>query len=364
MEHILYTLALGMVTGIGPTRYRHLLRIFGSPKAVLSSSRKELRRISFLSFNMVNEITGDALLEAAHQVLEQAEKQDLGVHGMHDESYPYRLRQIPDAPLVLFSKGPCHWNQPRMVAVVGTRSPSSQALSQTRNLVEDLSVAGISVISGLAFGIDAMTHRTALESRVPTMGVLGGAIDKPYPTQHRSLMEKMCVSGGLISEFYPGVKAEREHFPMRNRIIAGMADIVIVIESARKGGSMITARLANDYDREVGAFPGTAGNEKAGGCNFLIKNHQAHLVESAADIFALMQWDEADGGVRDRRTIPDELTGEQLAVYHYIREHGPIHLDELIHGLDLTPGQWSLLGLSMEMAGYIVIHPGNMIALQ
>lgn len=295
-------------------------------------------------------------------MIDAARRSDMQVIGQMSDRYPSRLKHTPHAPLVLFYRGNVKPNTARTVGIVGTRRPSALAKLNTEKLVSELKNCQVTVISGLAYGIDACAHKSAVDNGIPTIGVLGGAIDKIYPSSHGKLMQKMMDQGGVISEFQPGVKPEREHFPMRNRIISGMADLVVVVESGVKGGSMISAKLASDYNREVGAFPGLVGDKKASGCNLLIKEYVAHLIEGAADVLAIMQWNDevTDSGPPE----PQGLSSDEKAIFNYLRENGPTLVDIAKSDLEKALSSWSMSLLSLEMMGVLGVGPGNMIELK
>ena len=200
---------------------------------------------------------------------------------LSDADYPRRLKQCEDAPLMLFQKGKFDLNNSRMLAIVGTRKPTNYGMHVAETLVKSAKGSGITIVSGLAYGIDVWVHKLCLKYNVPTLAVLGHGLDRIYPYAHRQVAQDMLKKGGLLTEFVTGTNPDRENFPKRNRIVAGLCDATLVIESKRKGGSLITAELANDYNRDVFAVPGQLGHEMSEGCNWLIANDKAHLYSAS-----------------------------------------------------------------------------------
>ena len=355
----LHLLALSMVPQLGPKRCRILLKIFREARNVFEASRRDLSRISFVTSDMINKLKSNKLLVEAEDIRSAALQKGMELWGFTHPSYPDRLHHIPHPPVILYADCSVDVNRSRMIAVVGTRKPTDHGIWKTEELIRGLAHANVTILSGLAFGIDACAHKSAVKSGLPTIAVLGGALDKIYPAQHKKLYESMRNNGGGISEFPPGIKAEREHFPMRNRILAGMADVVIVVESGVKGGSMITARMANDYNREVGAMPGIIGKKQISGCHYLIKNNEAHLIENAADVLALMQWNDDTSEEKITMSLPaDERTKE---IYLGLRSSGPLQLDQVLSKFGLSSADWSGIALKLELSGHIRILPGNVI---
>lgn len=234
----------------------------------------------------------DEAMQEAEQELAFIDKHQLSTYFYRDDNYPYRLKQCPDAPVLLYGKGNLRPNEGKMVSIVGTRMATDRGKELTRRLVLDLKewVPDITVISGLAYGIDVAAHRAALEAGLPTIIVPAHGLDRIYPNLHRSVAIEALANGGILTEYTSGTEPEKQNFVARNRIVAGLADAVVVVESKSKGGSLITARMANDYNREVFTFPGRATDEYSQGCNALIAHQQATLIQGAEDLVQHMQW--------------------------------------------------------------------------
>ena len=352
------TLALSLVPGLGPIRSRYLLEYGNDASSIFDLSRKELNRLKWLPRSSAEYIYNKTTWEKADRIIHDCNASGFDVVCINETSYPHRLKQLPDAPVVIYRKGQMSPSRKKVLGIVGTRNPSKSGMDICTQIIRDSSHLDLIIVSGLAYGIDILAHKTAIELGMATECVLGGAIDRIYPKAHEGVLSRMYENGGAWSEFPPGTEAERAHFPMRNRIIAGLSDMILVVESKRKGGSMITANLANQYDREVGAIPGSPIAKRSNGCNHLIKTQAAHLIDGAKDIMALMQWN--DEVVSDNQQSKD-LSPEQEEIVRLLNRTGPLHLDILKSELGKTDGQWAKISLEMEMSGDITILPGNII---
>ena len=287
---LLHQIALTKTTGVGPIVARHLLAEFGSAEAVFTATKKQLRAIPYVRASMADSITAKDVLSAAEAELEFVEKHGIRLLFFSEKNYPRRLRACADAPILLYYKGNADLDNARVVSVVGTRNATAYGMSLCQELVQGLQAHGALVVSGLAHGIDSHAHRAALAHNVPTVGVLGHGLDRIYPAANRNMAARMLDNGGLLTEFPSGTTPERTNFPMRNRIIAGLADVTVVVEAAFKGGALITAEIANSYNRDVCAFPGNTQQEFSAGCNYLIKTHRAHIAQTRCDQIGNMQF--------------------------------------------------------------------------
>ena len=292
-------------------------------------------------------------------------------HGIHvwtleDEDYPYRLRQCPDRPLVLYGKGNIHPSDGHMVSIVGTRTATQYGRDRVRELVSDLSQAlpDTLIVSGLAMGIDAAAHTAALEMHLPTVGVLAHGLDTIYPIQHRNVAKAMVQRhGGLITEYTARTEPVRGNFLARNRIIAALSDVVVVAESKEHGGALVTARIANSYSRDVMAFPGRITDEKSKGCNNLIRNNQACLITDAADLMNHMRWEPGTlHFVRDN-TEPDTtpLSTTARSVLNLLHDLGALKPEEIAEKLHIERYLLTDELLQMELDGVIHTLPGDTI---
>lgn len=356
-------LALNFLAGVGSITQRNLIDFFGSPKAVIEASQNELQQI-----NGVGKVISAKIIvgkteayKRAEKELRFAEKHQIKIVAYGDPSYPKRLQECPDAPMVFYYRGNADLDSTRIVSVVGSRKATPYGKMLCEQLIEKLSAYNVSVVSGLAYGIDAYAHKASLEYGIPTIGVLGHGLDTIYPSAHRNLAVKMLDNGGLLSEFPSETPADPKHFPQRNRIVAGLADVTIVVEAAIRGGALITAELANSYDRDVCAFPGNIGNEYSAGCNLLIKSHRAHLISGAEDLGYVMDWQP----VKQKDTSVDEavkirLTEAEKAVYDLVKGGEQVSIEEILSQSNIQPNKLPIILLELEMKGMIITTPGKM----
>ncbi|MEL6122267.1 MAG: DNA-processing protein DprA, partial [Bacteroidota bacterium] len=281
-----------------------------------------------------------------------------------DDHYPKRLLNVEDGPLLLYYKGDFDPNPGRTVAIVGTRKPTSYGISCCEHLVKDLEAYEVQIISGLAYGVDAVAHRSANQHEVENLAIMGTGINTIYPGTHRQLAQAIQDNGAVMTEYPLHTKADRENFPRRNRIIAAMADVTVVIQSAAKGGSLITAEYANAYHKDVFAYPGRATDEQSEGCNKLIKQNKAHLIESAADIGYIMRWEIGeDKPSPKQRELFVDLTVEEQRIVDLIKAKDEVSVDLLHLETRQTLSQLSAVLLGLELKGVIRSKPGSSYTL-
>ncbi|MBK1438955.1 DNA-protecting protein DprA [Parapedobacter sp. ISTM3] len=357
---LLHQIALTKVKGIGPILGRHLVSRFGNAEAVFSASKQELTTIPGIGGHLADAILHAGALHEAENELRFVEKHRIQVLFSGNKDYPKRLDECPDAPLLLYYKGCADLNAARMVSIVGTRNATSYGKAVCSEFIEALLPYHTTVISGLAYGIDSFAHRNALTHGISTIGVLGHGLDRIYPAANREMAAKMLDCGGLLTEFPSGTKPDRQHFPMRNRIIAGLADVVIVVEAAAKGGALITAEIANTYNRDVCAFPGNLNQAFSAGCNYLIKTNRAHLITSVKDLAYLMNWEpEAKRTSSGQLELPISLGAPEQRVYDAIQAAGQMAIDDLLLKLQWPQSKLAITLLEMELKGVIAALPGK-----
>jgi DNA processing protein len=305
-------------------------------------------------------------LKKAEKELTFIEKNGVDVIFYTDSRFPKRLKNCNDAPVLLYSKGNADLNAQRIISIVGTRNATDYGKQLCRALIDELQQNNVLVVSGLALGIDVAVHKECVKLNVPTVGVLGHGLDRIYPSQNRATAEKMMENGGLLTEYPSGTIPDRENFPQRNRIVAGMADATVVIEASLKGGALITAEIANSYNRDVFAFPGRIGDEFSEGCNFLIRNNKAALLTCAADLAYILGWEnnETANQAIEQFTLPFDLTAEESMIFEIIRQHqAPLAIDDLSIKTNMATSKLAMNLLNMEMQGYIRSLPGKMYRL-
>jgi DNA processing protein len=350
----IYQIAFTQLYGIGPIRAKRLLKILDAPKAFFDLSMPELQQLTSISIKQLELANRTAALLAAQTQAPYLSAKDLHYFFTTDPAFPQQLKECPDAPLGLFYRGTTPtWNQSRTLAIVGTRQQTAYGKQIVKELIGSLP-KDILIVSGLAQGVDADVHEQALRFGLQTIGVLGHGLDRIYPAKHRELALAMTQQGGLLSEFLVGTRAERMHFPMRNRIIAGLADAVVVIESKKNGGSLITAELANDYNREVCAFPGAVHYEHSEGCNALIKANKAHLINNAEDLLTLLNW----GAIPVPKIQENNLLNvAQKQVFELFGNKNTWSIDELAFHLQKPVSEISTLLFELELQS-LIEHTG------
>lgn len=362
MDSLQHQIALMLVPQVGAVTAKTLVSYCGSAEAVFRASKRELQKIPG-----IGPITIQALAQAK-EPLHSAEREMLFMeqHAVEavfytDPRYPARLKQCPDSPALFFFKGSSLsiLETPNIVAIIGTRQPSEHGKAICEEIIDGFLSYNVLIVSGLAFGVDVTAHRKACAVGMANVGVLGHGLGSIYPSQHRSVAQRMIENGGLISEYAHHEKPDREHFPMRNRIISGLSDVVLVIETAQSGGSMITVQYAERHGREIFAVPGRPNDVKSVGCNYLIKNERAKLAESAADIAQKMQWEEPGRSKPTQTQLFLELAPAETNIVGIIREQPEIPIDQLTFATQLPPGELAAHILELEFKGIIRTLPGK-----
>jgi len=359
MEDLLYKIALTLIPGVGNINGKNLIAYCGGTREIFREKRKALMKIPGIGEQTVNAILNHNRFERAEQEIRFIEKYAINPLFYLDASYPSRLKHCNDGPMMIYYKGNADLNATRAVALVGTRTGTEYGREQCRKIIEGLKDANVLVISGLAYGIDSWSHKAAIENQLPTVGVLGHSLDRIYPYANRALAEKMLSKGGLISEFISGTKPDRENFPMRNRIIAGMSDAVIVVEAGTKGGALITANMANSYNRDVFAIPGRITDARSEGCNILIKTHRAALIQSAEDIKFMLGWDQpTKASMNLQPMLFMEFTPDEALIAEAL-QGGELSIDALIDRTRLLPSRAATALLHLEFENIIKCLPGK-----
>lgn len=367
-QELLYTMALTMALPQQSKHQRTLVQTLGSATAVYENRRDLGRMFEHFSERMADALSGmETLLSRCEQELNYAQHHHIQIHCIQNEtSYPARLAQCDDAPLVLYTLGAADLNASRIVSIVGTR----RCTERGRDLCEELTCGlaekspGTLVVSGLAYGIDVAAHRGSLEHGLPTVGVLAHGLDEIYPHTHRQTAIEMLKQGGLATEFMSHTTIDKVNFLQRNRIVAGLADAVVIVESPVKGGSLNTARLAGDYHREVFTYPGRPSDKTSEGCNMLIRRNAATLIMNVTDLMLDMGWQEeplqASQSDTTQRILFPELTPEEQDVVEALATaDGEMAMADLANALNIAIYKVTPLMLTLEMKGVIKILPGG-----
>lgn len=362
-QELFYRIALTFVKDVGNVTARKLIEHYGTAEAIFNAPLKELKTLTGLGEVRTRGFKGTDILTRAEAELAYIEKNNVSVLWMQDEGYPARLKSCVDAPLLMYYRGNTDLSPENVVAVIGTRKYTDYGQRACENLLEDLKDSGILIMSGLAAGIDTIAHKGALKNNLSTVGVLGHGLDKMYPAANKNLAKEMMEHGGLLTEYATSTVGDKSHFPMRNRIVAGMSDVTIVVESDIKGGALITARIADSYNRDVAAFPGRIFDSKSSGCNELIRTNIAAMITSADDLLELMNWKDDTKKKPVQKQLFINLTDNERIVYDALAGKDNVHADELLYQCNMSNSILASTLLQLEMQGLVKALPGKLYRL-
>ncbi len=366
-NNLIYQIGLTMINGIGDILARHLLESLGEAEAVFKEKQRLLEKIPGIGSKHIAEIRKPDVLKRAEKELRFVEKNRIATYFLGDKEYPVRLRECPDAPIIFYYKGKEEFNIPHVISIVGTRKSTSYGRDLTEKLIQDLknSYPDMLIISGLAYGIDIQAHRSALKYDLPTIGVLAHGLDLIYPSAHRATAIEMLEKGGLLTDFPSETQPDKPNFVKRNRIVAGLSDATVVIESAERGGSLITADIAFSYGRDVYTFPGKVNDPQSRGCNNLIKQNKAGLITSAEDLVSALCWENPN----KQAVKPEQMklafpeNSEYDKIITVLRQNNEIHINELAINMNMPVYQLSSLLFELEMENIIKTLPGSIYKL-
>jgi DNA processing protein len=359
-------LALHFIPGLGDHLIKQLVSYCGAADKVFKTTKGRLVKIPG-----IGDVTADAIVKGkpfqeAEKELLKAEKEKVQLLFFTDRQYPSRLKQINDSPTLLYVKGDINFENPKTVAVVGTRNATEYGKLCTEELIKGLVPHGALIISGLAYGIDIHAHKMALKNQLPTIGVMGSGIDVIYPAAHRETATRMQAHGGLVTEQHFGTKPDAHNFPARNRIVAGLADAIVIVEAAEKGGALITAEIGNSYNKDVFAFPGNIGRSFSEGCNTLIKTNRANLITSVKDLEYLLNWDVAVAEPPKKLAL--NLEGfdenEKTILKLLLENNNQLMIDELSWRSGIPVSQLAALLLGLEFKGIVTPFPGKVYKIR
>lgn len=370
MNHNLkYQIALSLIKGIGPKLARNLIAYLGSEQAVFEEKKHAFERIPGIGngiASLLKQIDRKTLLKEAENELKFIDKHKITTCFFTEENYPRRLSFCEDAPLLLFFKGNVDFDTIKIISIVGTRKPSDYGLTLCDKLINDLGQRhpGTIIVSGLAYGIDICAHRAALRNNLPTIAVLAHGLDRIYPGTHNQTAREIVSNGALLTEFMTNTNPDKQNFVKRNRIVAGLSDAVVVIESATKGGALITADIAASYSRDVMAFPGRVGDETSSGCNRLIKTNIAALIESAEDLEYALSWESnTKAGTVQGSLFAVAETPEEKTIMDILLVEKELNINLLALRCALPIGKVSATLLDLEFKGMIKSIPGGIFKL-
>lgn len=359
-NELIYQIALTQVPLIGDIHAKNLINALGEASAVFKATRKQLECIEGIGPIKAASIKSYAGFPDIENEIRFIEKYRITPLFINHPDYPKRLLHCYDNPAMLYYRGTANLNNDRIISIVGTRNNTEYGKMICEKLIASLQEQNIIIVSGLAFGIDSIAHKAAVKNNIPTIGVLAHGLDRIYPSQNKTLAKQMTANGGLLTDFRSGTLPDKQNFPKRNRIAAGLCDALIVIESGEKGGSLITAELANSYNKEVFAFPGRTSDSKSEGCHYLIKNNKAILITSADDLLQQMNWKAQIGQIVQQKKLFVELDTNEQQLMDIINLKSPVHIDELQLLSKLPFSRSAQALLTLEMKGLVTSLPGKL----
>lgn len=360
---LLYRIALTLIPNIGCVQAKTLVDFYGSAENVFKAKKKELSGIDNIGLVRAANIKSFEAFSAAEAEIKFIEKYKIQPLFITDKNYPQRLLHCYDLPTLLYYRGNADLNTSKIISIVGTRNNTDYGKQVTEKLVNELATLDVLVVSGLAFGIDVIAHKCALENKLATVGVLAHGLQTIYPRQHKTMAKVMLEHGGLLTEFKHNDKPDKFNFPRRNRIAAGMADATIVVETAVKGGSMITAELANNYNRDVFAVPGRTTDAKSAGCNYLIQSNKAVLFTDATALMENMGWQAKKVQKKLQAELFIDLSNDEKLIIDILKEKDLTHIDEINMRSNLASSSIAAAILNLELQNIVAGLPGKMYKL-
>jgi DNA processing protein len=359
-QDLFYLLALQKVEGVGDIVAKKLLSHCGNAEAVFKTKANQLSAIDGIGSVLIQKLKDKTVFEKAETELKFIRENAINTVFFQDEDYPERLKHCIDGPVLLFTSGNFNFKNRKMISIVGTRQITSYGTEFCKKMIADLAPLNPIIVSGFAYGVDIVTHQAAMEHNLQTIGVVAHGLNQIYPPVHKKYVAKMEENGGFMTEFWSSSNPEKENFVRRNRIVAGMSEATIVIESADRGGSLITANIANDYNRDVFAVPGRTSDKYSQGCNNLIKTQKANLLTSAADLIYILNWDLEKETKPIQKQLFVTLENDEQKIYDYLLKNGKELMDSIAMDCDFPIFKISSLLLNMELKGVIRPLPGKL----
>jgi len=363
MDDRIFKLALNNITGIGPVKARAIVSYVGSVEGVFSEKKENLQKIPGIG-PLLSNFKKTKIIDRAKEELDFIEKNKISLHFYLDSNYPKSLSQFEDSPILLFVKGNIDFSKKKFISIVGTRTMTHYGESLCNKLITDIATKGYSpvIVSGLAYGVDYCAHKAALKNNLETLAILAHGLDIIYPSSHRELAKSIIKKGALVSEFMHKTKIDPSNFVRRNRIIAALSEATVVVESPKKGGSLITAEYAIGYSKDVYTFPGRVGDQTSEGCNFLIKTNRAALIENADDIISNLQWENRNKNVQN--SIFVELDEDEQKIADILKLHEMLNVDVISYETKLPINKILAVLFNMEFKNIVKALPGRMYKLQ
>jgi DNA protecting protein DprA len=359
-QELFYLLALLKVDGIGDIMAKKLLTHFGNPEAIFKVKSNQISGIDGIGSVLLRNLKDKTVFQKANKELEFIKSNAINVSFFQDQNYPDRLKHCIDSPVLIFTSGNINLKNKKLISIVGTRQITSYGMEFCKKFIEDLAPLDPVIVSGFAYGVDIVAHQLAMDNNLQTIGVLAHGLNQIYPKTHKKYIARMEENGGFITEFWSSSNPDKEKFVRRNRIVAGMTEATIVIESADKGGSLITANLANDYNRDVFAVPGRVTDKYSQGCNDLIKTQKANVLTSAADLVYVLNWDVETKAKPIQKQLFVSLELDEQKIYDFLLKNGKELLDIIALECDFPIYKVSGILLNMELKGVIRPLPGKL----
>lgn len=358
-NQLLYNIALSFLPGIGDVLAKNLLSYCGSAEKIFSTKKEKLIKIPGIGLKAALAIVEFKDWNQVEKEILFIEKNNIDAIFYTDEAYPKKLKNCVDSPLLLYKKGKADLNTEKIIGIVGTRNSTNYGKEVCEKIIEDMTAYNPTIVSGLAYGVDIVAHKAALKNGLSTIGVLAHGLDTLYPFAHNKVAASMLDRGALLSDFPSNTKLNKVNFPKRNRIVAGMVDAIVVIESGAKGGAMITAEIANSYNRDVFAVPGAVNAPFSTGCNHLIKTNKAALVQSAEDIAYILGWENKVNRPKKQKELLLELNDNEKAILDILQQKDFVHIDEIATLSNLSISNVSSVLLTLEFMGAVQSLPGK-----
>lgn len=359
-EELLAVLRLHATDKVGDIIAKKLIQTTGSAAQVFNENLKSLQKIDGIGLQLAKNLCDDATKEKAIKEFEYIENTHTKYAYFLDKNYPQNLKNCVDAPILLFYDGAINLENQKIISVVGTRNITNYGRDFCKELIKDLAIYNPVIVSGFAYGVDICAHKAAIENNLQTIACLAHGLDQIYPKTHKKYVKDVVKNGGFITEFWHDETPLRENFLKRNRVVAGISKATIIVESAEKGGSLVTADIANSYNRDVFALPGRATDVYSTGCNNLLKNHQAHVVTNAEDIINLLQWEHQKNTKPHQTALFVNLNNQEQKIYDYLLKNGKQLLDVIAFECEIPVYQLSSILLQMELKNVIKPLPGKM----
>jgi DNA processing protein len=359
-DDLFYTLVLQKVPNLGDASAKKLIQKAGSPEGVFKEKKSNLLKIDGIGAFKLRDLDSKDFFATAEEEIRYIEEKNIQTCFFMDDDYPDRLKHCIDGPILFFKRGNINLNKKRIISVVGTRKVTSYGSAFCEQLMEELAPLDPVIVSGFAYGVDIVAHKAAVKNGLQTIGCLAHGLNQIYPKTHQKYVKEVEHHGGFITEFWSSDAFDKTNFLKRNRIIAGISEATIVIESAEKGGSLVTAELANSYNRDIFAVPGRVNDSQSKGCNTLIKTQRAHLLTSAADLIYILSWAlEEKRPKAIQKQLFVELNDEEKVIFNFLKTHPKSHLDAIAFECKIPVFKATTLLLDLELKGLVKPLPGK-----